>query len=111
MDEKPKYLVRPTDFHIFELDESNGCYRSWTTRDVTRSDGTRPDAQLHFTLENLTENYKFFPIEADCLSWYTKKNEEYCEFMSWHSRSDGHGGCKGGTYEEFLRKYKKHLEI
>ena len=24
---KPKYLVRPDGFSIFDLDESNGCYR------------------------------------------------------------------------------------
>ena len=27
---KPKYLVRPNDFSILDLDESNGCYRGWS---------------------------------------------------------------------------------
>jgi len=28
------------------------------------------------------------------------------EFVVWQSRSNGHGGSKGGTYEEFLEKNK-----
>lgn len=110
MNLKRKYLVRPTDFHIFELDETNGSYRSWSTRGVSYSDGTRPNAQLHFTLENLMENFNFFPIEEDELPLYEEKNNEYCKFMLWQGRPDGHGGCKGGTYEEFLKKNKKDLE-
>lgn len=31
--------------------------------------------------------------------------EEYLEYMNWSSRSDGHGGIKGGSLEEF-RKLK-----
>ena len=30
----PKYLVRPSDFHIFELDMSNNCYRSYSSKNV-----------------------------------------------------------------------------
>ena len=100
---QPKYLVRPRDFHIFDLDETNNCYRSYTTREVTYSDGTRPNANDHFTYENLTENYGFFPIDENELETYENKNNEYCKFISWQTRSDGHGGIKGGTYEEYLK--------
>ena len=96
-----KYLVRPNDYHIFEIDESNGCYRSYT-KNITRSDGTRPDAQKHFTYENLTKNYNFFPITEDEISIFEEKNKQYNMFISWQNRSDGHGGIKGGTFEEFL---------
>jgi hypothetical protein len=97
-----KYLVRPRDFHIFELYEPNGCYRSYTTRDVTDSDGNRAIPMEHFTYENLTTNYDFFPIEESEIPVYEQKNNEYHDFISWHNRSDGHGDIKGGTYEEYL---------
>jgi len=32
MEQLVKYLVRPHDCHIWELDESNNRYRSWSTR-------------------------------------------------------------------------------
>lgn len=99
---KLKYLVRPDDFHIFELDESNGCYRSWATKDVTRPDGTRPHAMSHFTFDILTKNFGFFPIEESELSIYQSKNNEYLKFTHWLDRSDGHGGSKGGTHDEYL---------
>ena len=102
MKEQPKYLVRPGDFHIYELDESNGCYRSFTNRTVTYSDGTRPNAQKHFTHKILTEGFAFFHIDESELETYEKKNNDYHKFLSWQCRPDGHGGCKGGTYEEYL---------
>ena len=97
-----KYLVRPGDYHIFELDKSNGCYRSYSTKGVTYSDGTRPNAQSHFTYENLTKIYDFFPItESEIQTW-----EVHCKYIIWSTRSDGHGGSKGGTFEEFLDTLK-----
>ncbi len=74
---KPKYLVRPDDFHIFEIDENNDCYRSWTTRSVTDMNGVRSNAMAHFTFENLTTNYGFFPINENEIEYYSKKNDEY----------------------------------
>jgi len=101
----PKYLVRPEDFSIFDLDESNGCYRHYSTQpDYT--DGTRQNAMSHFTYENLTKNYDFFPILESELESYRIKNDEYFNFLSWQTRPDGHGGIKGGTYEEYLKKVK-----
>lgn len=105
---KPKYLVRPDDFSIFDLDESNGCYRSWSKKPITYSDGTRPNAMEHFTLENLTKNYGFFEIDESELELYEQKCDEHYKFLSWQSRSDGHGGYKGGTYEEYLESRKKY---
>ena len=99
---KPKYLVRPSDYSIFELDSYNECYRIYSS-DAKYSDGTRPNAMDHFTLENLTDNYGFFAIKEKELDYYQKKNDEYYQFLSWKHRSDGHGGCKGGTYEEFIK--------
>ena len=80
---KPKYLVRPSDYHIWEIDESNGCYRSYTNMDVLRCDGTRPNAMEHFTLENLTKNYGFFEIDESELELYEQKCDEHYKFLSW----------------------------
>lgn len=107
MNNKPKYLVRPHDSHIFELDETNGCYRSWNTRKITYADGTRPNAMSHFTFDNLTINYDFFPIEENEIEEYQKKNKLYNKWLSWSNRSDGHGGVKGGTMEEYLEYIEK----
>ena len=103
MEQQVKYLVRPHDCHIWELDESNKCYRSWSTREVTYSDGTRPNAHREHTFENLTENHNFFPIDESELQTYEDKNNEHHKFINWTTRSDGHGGSKGGTYEEYKR--------
>ena len=104
-----KYLVRPNDFHIFELDESNNCYRSLLKNAVFRGDGSRVNAQKHFTYENLVNNYGFFPIDESEIEFYDKKHDEHYEFLNWQHRSDGHGDIKGGSYEEFLA-YKKRVE-
>lgn len=69
---KPKYLVRPDDFTIFDLDESNGCYRSWSKKPTLYNDNTRPNAMNHFTFENLTKNYGFFAIEETEIKIYEK---------------------------------------
>ena len=110
---KPQYLVRPSDFSIFELDESNECYRLWSRKPITYNNGTRPNAQVHFTFENLTKNYDFFPIEESEIETYEKKSSDYYSFLSWQSRSDGHGGSKGGTQAEYLKyleRINKHNE-
>lgn len=104
----PKYLVRPHDFSIFDLDESNGCYRGWSRTPTTYGDGSRPNAMNHFTFENLTENYGFFPIDESEIETYEEKSDDYYKFLSWQNRSDGHGGIKGGTYDEYLKNKEKY---
>lgn len=100
--EYPKYLVRPHDFSIYDLDETNNCYRYWSRNPPKYSDGTRPNAMEHFTYDNLTQNYDFFPIKETQLEMYEQKHNDYYDFVSWQSRPDGHGGSKGGSYEEYL---------
>ena len=92
----PQYLVRPHDSHIFELDESNQCYRSFSAP-VEYPDGTRPNAQSHFTLDNLTSNYDFFQIKKSELKKYEEKHNFHLGYVLWSTRPDGHGGIKGGT--------------
>lgn len=100
MKKLPKFLVRPRDYHIWELDESNNCYRSWSCRDVTYSDGTRPNAQKTFTLELLLE-CDFFPIEESEVDFYDKKHSEYLTYSSWLCRSDGHAYVNGFPTTEY----------
>ena len=97
-----KYLVRPHDFHIFETDPLNGCYRSYEIKEIKN----RPNAYAHFTFENLTENYDFFTITEDQILEYKEKHKAEMGFTIWQTRNEMHGGVKGGTREE----YKEYLE-
>ena len=104
-DKKPKYLVRTRDYHIWELDPSNGFYRSYSCV-VKYPDGTIPNARPNMNYEDLTKIYGFIPIKKDQLEIYEKKHQEYLDFTSWQCRSDGHGGSKGGTFGEWI-EYKE----
>jgi len=76
----PKYLVRPHDFHIFQIDPSNGCYRSY---DVPGKEiKNRHNAYDHFTFENLTEGYDFFSITEDQIEEYKAKHSVEMGFCS-----------------------------
>ena len=99
----PQYLVRPSDSHIWELDPSNNCYRSYDGPKY--SDGTPRNADDHYTYEFLLQ-YGFFPIDETEIPTYEAKCKYHYGFISWQHRNDGHGGCKGGTEEE----YKAYLE-
>lgn len=96
MDTKlPKYLVRPSDFMVWHLIEYEGkqLYQRPKLPDYMAHD--------HFTFENLTENYDFFPITEEQVPEYESKCNDYYGFVSWQCRPDGHGGSKGGTREEY----------
>ena len=105
---KSKYLVRPGDMHIFEIDESNGCYRSYMNRDVTDGFGNRPNAYEHFNYDNLTQNYNFFPINENDLAMYKYFHDIYCQYLDWTCRPDGHGGAKGGTFKKFIESSRNY---
>jgi hypothetical protein len=88
---KSKYLVRPDDHHIFELDPFNGCYRSYFNRDIKN----RPHAMKHFTFEILTNNYGWIPIVKSDIPHYEALNKRWGEIWTKCQESDGHGGIKG----------------
>lgn len=98
---KSKYLVRPNDMHIFEIDESNNCYRSYSVKGVKN----RPSADKYYTHENLTQNYNFFPIDENDLSIYEYFHDLFTKFVIWSRRSDGHGGCKNSSFEEYKERF------
>ena len=78
---KPKYLVRPSDYSIFDLDESNGCYRVWSSKPLPYRNGKRSKAMKHFTFENLTTKHKFFPIDESQIEFYEKRCNEHYELL------------------------------
>jgi hypothetical protein len=88
---KSKYLVRPKDYTIFEVDYTNGCYRCFSDK-YKRN---RFHAYKHFTFENLTQNYGFLPITEADIPTYKKLAHTYWDIMKKYTESDGHGGCKG----------------
>ena len=100
-----KYLVRPHDMMVFEIDQLNNCYRPKFDEGMKN----RPHAREHFTYLNLTQNYHFFPITEEQLPMYDYFSSICANFTNWKFRSDGHDGYKGGTFEEFL-KHKKELK-
>lgn len=100
---QPEYLVRTADCHIFEVDPENGCYRSR----IKYSDGSRPKAMSHFTFEYLTNNFEFIPIDKKDIPKWEAKHEDFLDYTRWYSRSDGHGGVKGGTWDEYQEHKKK----
>ena len=70
-----KYLVRPDDYMVFELDEALGLYEVMDP--PTDRFGNKPIPYDHFTFENLTSNYGFFPILADELPYYAILRERH----------------------------------
>lgn len=50
-------------------------------------------------------SHGFYPATEEDFPALEKKRQEYVAFTVWQNRSDGHGGIKGGTMEEFLKKW------
>jgi len=96
----PTYLARPHDFSIFELDESNNCYRIEVN--ARRTGGSRPQANPAYTFDLLVFEHDFITINNDEeLKEYKVKHKYYMDYMKWFTRPDGHGGSKGGTRAEY----------
>ena len=91
MTKKSKYLVRPDDYTIFEVDYTNGCYRCLSDK-YKRN---RFHAYEHFTYKNLTENFKFFSITKEEIPEYETLNNLYHKILNKYHENDGHGGIKG----------------
>jgi hypothetical protein len=89
--EYPRFLVRPDDHAIFELQPNNryGIY------DRTGKMKNKPRAYDHFSFEILTENYGWFPIHANQIPEHEAKNHEWNRIWSKYFESDGHDGIKG----------------
>lgn len=95
MNVKPTYLARPSDGEVFSLNEDKETYSSKYSKEKW------PD-NIHneYSYESLLL-YDFYEVQESDFDELKQKNKEYHEYMSWFTRSDGHGGIKGGTLEEF----------
>lgn len=100
----PKYYARPHDGTVFSLNEDGKTYS------IEDSKKEFPN-NLHnkYTQKTLLTN-EFYEVTKKDFPRLKKINKEYLEFMSWYTRSDGHGGIKGGTIEEF-RELKKQQNV
>lgn len=97
-----KYLVRPIDHQIF-VEGSDGRYRPWFKSNQGLSGG-RGHAKA-----TLVNNFGFFEDIEENAGLHIHINDTYAAFRSWKTRPDGHGGVKGGTWEEFM-EYQDRVE-
>jgi hypothetical protein len=103
MEKYPQYLARPTDGTVFSLNEDGITYSVKENKEKT------PNNIHHKHTFSLLIFSGFFEVEEKDFPELEAKGKEYYEFLSWTNRSDGHGGVKGGTIEEF-REYKKKFK-
>jgi len=91
----PQYLARPDDGCVFSLNEDGRTYSTHLGKKKF------PDS-LHneYDYSTLIAS-EFYAVTENDFEALNKKSEEYYAFMVWCNRSDGHGGVKGGTIEEY----------
>ena len=94
--EKPDFLVRPSDFTVFSK-QTNGKYRI-DISDIPEQRGSEYEYEV-------LKSHNFFPCTQEELPDVKKKHDFHYAYLKWAYRSDGHGGSKGGTIEE----YKEYL--
>lgn len=89
-----RYYARTSDGEILELNE-NGTY-SFTE--------SKKRGHAHeYSPEIIEDNPNFEVITEEDFPRMAKRSEQYYSYISWSTRSDGHGGCKGGSFEEWLK--------
>ena len=87
-----KFLTRPDDYAIF-FENEDGTYTHEPTVNVVLTN--------KYTKEQLL-NLGFVERTFKNLQMVREKQKEHAEFINWYTRSDGHDGIKGGSFEEFL---------
>lgn len=99
----PKYLARPDDGGVWSLNEDGLTYSS------KRFKEENPNNITHKHQYQTLIACGFYEVTEDDFPSLEEKERDFYEFMIWQDRSDGHGGSKGGTREEFI-EYKKRAE-
>lgn len=96
----PKYFARP-DGQIFSVNDDGTTYS-------LRSSKKKFPGHIHneYTLEVMVSK-GFKPVKKKDFPRLKEVRKEYQQWQLWSSRSDGHGGVKGGTLEEFRNKQKQ----
>lgn len=96
----PKYLARPTDGEVWVLNEDRSTYSNLDFKT------NYPEHIQYKHSLILLKNIGFYAVTEDDFADLKKKGEVYMDYLKWSGRPDGHGGCKGGTMEEFLKLKK-----
>jgi hypothetical protein len=91
----PKYLAREDDGAIWSLNDDLETYSSKEHKEMF------PEHSTHKYSYKVLIDCGFNSVTEDDLESLEEKQKEYHEYLSWASRSDGHGNAKGGTIEEF----------
>lgn len=92
---RPKYLARPSDGSVWSINEDLVTYSSKQSKEEF------PDILHHEHSYDSLINSGFYPVTESDFPDLKAMQNEYYEYLSWASRSDGHGDAKGGTIEEF----------
>lgn len=102
-EQRPKYLARKDDGAVWSLNNDGITYSHMEHKEKY------PDNIHHKYSQETLLNCGFSPVIEEDFPKLQALGKEYYEYLSWSSRSDGHGGSKGGAIEEF-RKYKSKLK-
>ena len=71
--------------------------------------GAISEEKITAQLADFLDFRKIEKDEESEIEIFEKKCNEHYKFITWQNRSDGHGGVKGGTYEEYLKTLKNSL--
>ncbi len=86
-------LVRPDDHAIF-LENPDGSY--------SHENGTMNYRYDKTLLQSL--GFKAIPeTDVELIKSVRTNQKVYSQYLQWYTRPDGHGGIKGGTFDEFLK--------
>lgn len=96
----PQYFARPDDACVFSLNEDGLTYSTYEGKKKF------PDSWHHQYSYDVLISHDFYPVTEEDFPALEKKRQEYVAFTVWQNRSDGHGGIKGGTMEEYLNLKK-----
>jgi len=98
MKELPLFFYRPDDFVIFEKIENDN---------YVLQDNLLRSHRHEYSYECLC-SHNFIPCTESEFPLLKENHDQWMEYMKWYTRSDGHGGSKGGSFDEFL-KFKNTL--
>lgn len=101
----PTYLARPSDGEVFSLNKDGKTYSIKEHKDKNPF-----NAHHEYSFSHLI-SIDFYEVQESDFPALKKFGQEYYEYIYWTSRSDGHGGCKGGTFQEFKLMKARELGI
>jgi len=93
-------MARISDGSILKLNKDKKTYSFMSSKS---------EISNKYDFERLNNPY-FTDITKRDFPRMKRIHDEYYEFLSWANRSDGHGGIKGGTIEEY-RELKRNNEF